>query len=43
MLSIDDPNLFSTQPSTAQVVGRPFEDEELIQVAAVLDKLLLAS
>ncbi|KAK7216282.1 hypothetical protein V2G26_004285 [Clonostachys chloroleuca] len=35
-----DPNLFSNQPSTIQIVGRPFEDEELIRVASTLDTLL---
>ncbi|CAH0003405.1 unnamed protein product [Clonostachys byssicola] len=35
-----DPNLFSNQPSTIQIVGRPFEDEELIRVASILDTLL---
>lgn len=29
-------------PSTIQIVGRPFEDEDLIQVASVLDVLLRA-
>jgi amidase len=39
----DDPSLFANQPSTIQVVGRPFEDEDLIQVASALDVLLRAS
>ncbi|EXL55794.1 hypothetical protein FOCG_03529 [Fusarium oxysporum f. sp. radicis-lycopersici 26381] len=34
------PNLFVNQPSTIQVVGRPFDDEELIEVSAAIDKLL---
>ncbi|KAH7000751.1 amidase signature domain-containing protein [Ilyonectria destructans] len=34
-----DPKLFANQPSTIQIVGRPFEDEEAIQVASVLDNL----
>ncbi|KAE8381234.1 amidase signature domain-containing protein [Aspergillus bertholletiae] len=37
-----DPNLFVNQPSTIQIVGRPFEDEETIQVASVLDALFKA-
>ncbi|KAM0354996.1 hypothetical protein ACHAPU_000842 [Fusarium lateritium] len=37
---IYDPELFSHQPSTVQIVGRPFEDEDLIQVASILDTLL---
>ncbi|KAM0323773.1 hypothetical protein ACHAPQ_008578 [Fusarium lateritium] len=40
---IYDPTLFSQQPSSIQVVGRPFEDEDLIQVASALDVLLRAS
>ncbi|KAG5656005.1 hypothetical protein KAF25_001575 [Fusarium avenaceum] len=36
------PELFSSQPSTIQVVGRPFQDEELIQVSSVMDGLLRA-
>ncbi|KAJ3541208.1 hypothetical protein NM208_g4713 [Fusarium decemcellulare] len=34
-----DPTLYLNQPSTIQVVGRPFEDEELIQVSSIIDKL----
>ncbi|KAF5019795.1 hypothetical protein F66182_8164 [Fusarium sp. NRRL 66182] len=34
-----DPEVYSTQPSTIQIVGRPFEDEELIRTASVIDKL----
>ncbi|KAM5511697.1 acetamidase [Fusarium oxysporum f. sp. phaseoli] len=34
------PSLFVNQPSTIQVVGRPFDDEELIEVSAAIDKLL---
>nr|RBR01789.1 hypothetical protein FVER53263_12272 [Fusarium verticillioides] len=36
---IYDPNLFENQAICIQVVGRPFEDEELIQVSATLDAL----
>ncbi|KAH7006611.1 amidase signature domain-containing protein [Fusarium venenatum] len=32
-----DPNLFVNQPSTIQVVGRPFDDEELIEVSVTID------
>ncbi|KAM0547300.1 hypothetical protein ACHAPJ_010435 [Fusarium lateritium] len=35
-----DPSLFVNQPSTIQVVGRPFDDEELIEVSAVIDTIL---
>ncbi|OBS23112.1 hypothetical protein FPOA_03671 [Fusarium poae] len=34
------PALFSSQPSTIQVVGRPFQDEELVQVSSMMDSLL---
>ncbi|THC94696.1 hypothetical protein EYZ11_005841 [Aspergillus tanneri] len=37
-----DPNLFANQPSTIQIVGRPFEDEEAIRVASILDTLFKA-
>ncbi|KAF5860065.1 hypothetical protein ETB97_002091 [Aspergillus alliaceus] len=37
-----DPNVFVNQPSTIQIVGRPFEDEELIRVASILDALFKA-
>ncbi|KAI9927535.1 hypothetical protein MW887_003153 [Aspergillus wentii] len=33
------PNLFVNQPSTIQIVGRPFEDEEVVRVASILDTL----
>ncbi|KAF5987272.1 hypothetical protein FCOIX_1127 [Fusarium coicis] len=36
---IYDPNLFGNQAICIQVVGRPFEDEELIQVSTTLDAL----
>ncbi|KAM0230877.1 hypothetical protein ACHAPO_008933 [Fusarium lateritium] len=35
-----DPNLFVNQPSTIQVVGRPYDDEELIEVSAAIDRML---
>lgn len=38
----DDPDLFANQPSTIQMVGRPFEDEEAIRVAYILDELFRA-
>ncbi|KAJ6140001.1 amidase signature domain-containing protein [Penicillium samsonianum] len=37
-----DPALFTNQPSTIQIVGRPFEDEETIQVSSILDTLFKA-
>ncbi|KAF5667300.1 general amidase [Fusarium heterosporum] len=39
---IYDPQLVSNQPLTIQIVGRPFEDEDLIQVASTVDALLAA-
>ncbi|OJJ65690.1 hypothetical protein ASPBRDRAFT_49586 [Aspergillus brasiliensis CBS 101740] len=33
------PELFTNQPSTIQIVGRPFEDEELIRTSYILDDL----
>ncbi|KAG5791146.1 hypothetical protein H9Q69_009796 [Fusarium xylarioides] len=39
---IYDPSLFENQAVCIQVVGRPFEDEELIQVSSTLDALLRA-
>jgi amidase len=38
-LFVDDPSRFANQPITIQVVGRPFEDEELVQVSSTLDAL----
>jgi len=38
-LVTDDPDLFVDQPVCIQVVGRPFEDEELISVTTVIDRL----
>ncbi|KAJ4160121.1 hypothetical protein NW754_003245 [Fusarium falciforme] len=35
-----DPALFSNQPSTIQIVGRPFDDEELIEITAAIDEQL---
>ncbi|KAF4441026.1 hypothetical protein FACUT_3055 [Fusarium acutatum] len=37
---IYDPNRFENQAICIQVVGRPFEDEELIQLSSTLDALL---
>jgi len=37
--NLDNPEMFMNQPSTIQVVGRPFEDEETIRVASTLDDL----
>ncbi|KAF4457129.1 hypothetical protein F53441_917 [Fusarium austroafricanum] len=37
---IYDPSLYSNQPSTIQIVGRPFEDEDLIDIASAIDTLL---
>ncbi|KAK5807545.1 hypothetical protein VI817_001803 [Penicillium citrinum] len=34
-----NPEMFMNQPSTIQIVGRPFEDEEIIRVASILDDL----
>ncbi|KAF6524998.1 hypothetical protein HZS61_010793 [Fusarium oxysporum f. sp. conglutinans] len=34
-----DPSLFENQAISIQVVGRPFEDEELIQISSSLDAL----
>ncbi|KAL9944679.1 hypothetical protein ACHAPS_008311 [Verticillium nonalfalfae] len=35
-----DPALFSNQPSTVQIVGRPYDDEELIEITALVDQEL---
>lgn len=37
---LDAPALYSSQPSTVQIVGRPFEDEDLIEVSRVIDQVL---
>lgn len=37
---VDDPKLFENQPSCIQTVGRPFDDEELIEASAAEDKVL---
>jgi Asp-tRNA(Asn)/Glu-tRNA(Gln) amidotransferase A subunit family amidase len=37
---LDDPILFSNQPMAIQVVCRPFDDEELIDISLVIDKEL---
>lgn len=36
----DDPQLFSNQPTSIQIVGRPFDDEELIEISSLVDKEL---
>lgn len=43
MLLLDDPDMYSNIPTTIQVVGRPFEDEELIRTSSAIDKLFHAS
>ncbi|KAF9885893.1 hypothetical protein FE257_012273 [Aspergillus nanangensis] len=35
-----NPSLFKNQPVTIQVVGRPFDDEELIEATGIIDELL---
>jgi hypothetical protein len=37
---LDDPLLFANQPSTVQIVCRPFDDEELIEISAMIDNEL---
>jgi amidase len=37
---LDDPTLFQNQPVCIQVVGRPFEDEELIRVTEEVDEIV---
>lgn len=39
-LLLDDPKLFANQPLCLQVVGRPFQDEEVIAVTEALDLIL---
>lgn len=36
----DDPHLFSNQPTSIQIIGRPFDDEELIEISWLVDKEL---
>ncbi|KAH8426651.1 uncharacterized protein LDX57_004385 [Aspergillus melleus] len=38
-----DAELFANQPSTVQIVGRPFDDEELIEVTAEIDRVFKAT
>ncbi|KAE8168326.1 amidase [Aspergillus tamarii] len=38
-----DAELFANQPSTIQIVGRPFDDEELIEVTAEIDSIFKAT
>ena len=35
--------LFINQPSTVQIVGRPFDDEEIIEVTDKIDRILKAT
>ena len=37
---LDDPELFSTQPVCLQVVGYPYQDEELVAVSEILDQVV---
>ncbi|OJI96727.1 hypothetical protein ASPVEDRAFT_120443 [Aspergillus versicolor CBS 583.65] len=41
--SMYDPEVFLKQPSAVQIVGRPFDDEELIEVTAEIDAILNAT
>jgi amidase len=36
----DHPKTFMGMPMTVQIVGRPFDDEELIEVTAVIDSVV---
>lgn len=36
----DDPALFTNQPLCVQVIGRPFNDEELIEISSVVGQYL---
>lgn len=36
----DHPKTFMGMPMTVQIVGRPFDDEELIEVTAVIDNVV---
>jgi Asp-tRNA(Asn)/Glu-tRNA(Gln) amidotransferase A subunit family amidase len=37
---IDDPEMFAAQPVCLQIVGRPFQDEEVVAVMEALDPIL---
>lgn len=37
---LDDPTRWKNQPVTLQIVGRPFDDEELIEVTEVVDRVV---
>lgn len=39
-VSLDDPELFSSQPVCLQIVGRPFQDEEVVAVTDVVDRVI---
>lgn len=38
--SLDDPELWKTQPMTLQIVGRPYRDEALIANCELLDDII---
>ena len=38
--AIDDPELFTGQPICRQIMGRPFQDEEIIAVTDVVDRVI---
>lgn len=40
ILNLDDPALFAAQPVCLQVVGRPFEDEELLAATSTVDSVI---
>lgn len=40
---IDDPELWSKQPVAIQIIARPFDDEELIAVTEVVDRVVNGS
>lgn len=39
-IAIDDPEVWKTQPMTFQVVGRPYRDENLIEVSEMIDSIV---
>jgi amidase len=40
LILLDDPEMFAAQPVCLQVVGRPFQDEEVVAVMEALDPIL---
>lgn len=42
MGNVDDAKLFIDQPATVQIVGRPFDDETLLEVTQALDDIVKA-